>query len=104
MSLRRHPEAEDEAWEIGARYAVRDFARAMRFDRAFNEAVARIAADPTSLAKHPSATGPEIRYRKIAGFPYLVLYRTLDPAETVVLSVLHESAGAAQLRRAERRG
>ena len=104
MSLRPHPEANDEAWEIGTRYAVRDFGRAMRFDRALDEAFARIAANPTSHSLHPEANGPEVRYVTLTGFPYLVLYRTTDPAETVVLSVIHNASGPAVDRRAERRG
>ena len=69
------------------------------------DALARIAADPTSLPLHPEAIGCRRRDTlALKGFPYLVLFRTSDPAETVVLSVLHVGSGPAAFRRAERRG
>ena len=104
MPYRIHPEADDEAWDVGARYAVRDIARGLRFDRVYRAAIARIAADPTSHPLHHMAAGPQVRYVPIAGFPHIVLFRTTDPAETVVIGVLHTGAGPAAFRRAERRG
>ena len=111
MPLRRHPDAEDEVWLIGVGLAVHGMGRAIRFDRVFNAALSRIAADPTSHPLHHMAAGPQVRYVPIAGFPYLVLFRpylvlfrTTDPAETVVIGVLHTGAGPAAFRRAERRG
>ena len=83
---------------------VRDISRGLRFDRNYHAAVARIAADPTSLSPHPEATRPEVRFKTIVGFPYYVLFRTSDADETRVLGVLHTAAGPAQFRRAERRG
>ena len=90
--------------EVTDYYLGRDWRKGLAFTAAYDDAVLRIAADPTSLPLHPDATGPEVRFKTIAGFPYLVLFRTADPAETVVLAVLHTAAGPARLRRAERRG
>ena len=104
MPLKVHDEALDQLWEIGARYAVRDMGRALRFERAYESALARIAADPTSHPLHHEALGPEVRYVRVARFPYLVLFRTSDPAETVVLAVLPVAGGPDRLRQAERRG
>ena len=104
MSFRVRPEATDGAWEVGVRMSVHDVSRALRFDREWHAALARIAADPASLPLHPEATVPETRYLALSSFPYLVLFRTADPAETVVLAILHVGSGPAAFRRAERRG
>ena len=104
MPLRTRPEADENVREASHYYAGVDWRRSLAFVRAYDEAVRRIAADPASLPLHPEATGPDVRYVKLAGFPYVVLFRTADPAETVVLAVLHTAAGPGQYRRAERRG
>ena len=108
MSFRVLEAAKDDAWEIGTRYAVHDMSKALRFSGAFDDAVARIAADPTSFPPHPEMTGPRERY--VAGFPHVVLFRTADPAGaadpagTVALGVVHTSAGPDAYRRVARRG
>ena len=101
MPLRIRPEADDEA--EAAMMSRSTVAKALEFDRAHRAAVARVRADPTALPLHPEATGPAVRYAKLAGFPYIVLFRTADPAETVALAVLHTAAGPTQYRRAEPR-
>ena len=103
MPLRVCPEAKDEAWEIGVRMEVYDITRALRFDREWHAALIRIEPDPTSHPEHHMAVGPQVRYISLPGLPYIVLVRTTDPAETVVLSVLHNASGPALYRRAEGR-
>ena len=104
MPLRVRPEADDAAWQIGCRYMVHDPTKGLKFGREWAAALGRIAADPTGLPEHHMATGPQVRYARITGFPYIILYRTTDPAETVVLDTLHVGSGPAAYRRAERRG
>ena len=104
MPLKTDAGAERDLTEATDYYLGRDWRKGLAFTTAYDAAVLRIAADPTSLPLYPGATGPEVRFKTIAGFPYLVLFRTTDPAETVILAVLHTAAGSGRLRRAERRG
>ena len=104
VPLRMEPDADREAIDVAAGYATRDWRKALAFTDAFDAARARIAADPTSLPLHPEAVGPEAPFKTVAGFPYLAPFRPTDPAETVVLAVLHTAAGPGGPRRAERRG
>ena len=104
MPLRTEPEALEEIDEAAACYGQFDWRKAAQVVAAYDAAVARIAADPTSLPLHHFAVGPAAGYVPLRGFPYLVLFRTADPAETVVLAVVHTAAGPGSYRRAERRG
>ena len=74
-----------------------------RFWDDFADALARIAADPTSLPWFPQAVSDETRYKRIGRSRYLVLFTTADPAETVAFAVIHDVAGPARIAAAERR-
>ena len=104
MPLRTDPNARRDLDEAADYYLARDWRLAQRLRDEYDAAVVRIAADPTSLPLHPEATGPDVRFKTIAGFPYLVLFRTSDSGETTILSVIHAAAGPGRFRRAERRG
>ena len=104
MPLRIRPEAKEQADEAVDYYAGLDWRIGVRFADAYDAAIARIAADPTSHSLHHVTIGPQVRFKKLDGFPYLVLFRTTDPAETVVLAVLHTGSGDERYHRAERRG
>ncbi|NNJ25048.1 type II toxin-antitoxin system RelE/ParE family toxin [Alienimonas chondri] len=103
MPLKTLDEAEDEFLETLRYYASQDWRTGHRFRRAYDTAIARIAADPTSLPWHHEAASDETRFKRIDGFPYLVLFTTVNPGGVVVLAVLHESAGPSRLSAAERR-
>ena len=103
MLPRIHGGADDDFAEIVTHYSGLNWKAARRFRDAHAEALDRVAADATSHALHPEMAGPEERYVPVRGFPYVVIFRTADPAETVVLAVLHTASGPGAYRRAARR-
>ena len=104
MPPRNTADAEREYLDALAFYAARDVARAVAFETAYFAARNALRTDPDRFPLHHDAAGPQNRFVRIAGFPYYLLVRTADPADTVILAVLHTAAGPAQLRRAEMRG
>ncbi len=104
MPLRTLSIARTEAADAAVYYGRRDRSTGIDFGRAYDAAVARIGADPTSLPWHHLAASSHTRYRKVGRFPYVVLFSVADPAETIVLAVLHTSAGPGRYAAAERRG
>ena len=69
------------------RYRERSETVAHRFQLAVDRAVARIAADPDAL---PSLRG-HYRYSRVAGFPYVLVFRPMDDDAVMVLAVAHAS-------------
>lgn len=104
MPLRNTFEADREYLAAVDYYVSVGWRIAVAFEDAFLVALTRIAADPGSLPLCLETGGSEVRFLKVRGFPYLVLFRTTDPADTVVLAVLHAAAGPDRYRSAERRG
>ena len=103
MPPRYAPEALHGIDAAAAYYERFGWRVARRFRDALDAAAARLAADPTSHARHPAAVGPEVRFVPLKKFPYVLLCDTaVTPA--VVLSLLHTAAGPGRMRSAERRG
>ena len=103
MPLSVLAEAEREAATAEAHYAAISPALGVRFVDELEDCLDRIDRGGSSYARHPGAAGPETRFLQLRSFPYLVLYSTADPAETVVFSVFHTASGPARLAAAERR-
>ena len=101
MRTRVLDESNDDAFLLQLR--IPDLPRYQRFGAAYRAALRRIRADPLTLPRHHATTGAEVRYHRLPGFPYVVLFTTADPAEAVVFAVVHESAGPARLGETERR-
>ena len=103
MPLRNTADTDREATETAKYYAGQDWQLGLRFRTAYANARARLAPDPSRFPLHPEMPGPEERYVAIAGFPYVLIFRT-GPAETVILGVVHVGAGPAVYRRVAQRG
>jgi len=74
-----------------------------RFLDELDAAFARISVDPASLPWFPQASSGETRFKRVGQFPYLVLFSTADPAETIAFALIHDTAGPARIAAAERR-
>ena len=77
--------------------------QADRFLDELDAAVLRVAADPSSLPWFPQASSSDTRFKRVGRFPYLVLFSTADPAETVVFALIHDATGPRRIAAAERR-
>ncbi|QDT18025.1 type II toxin-antitoxin system RelE/ParE family toxin [Alienimonas californiensis] len=103
MPLRTLSIAKYEAADAADYYIDRDWRTGLAFRAAYDAAIARIAADPSSLPWHHLAASTATRYHRVGRFPYVVLFSVADPAETIVLAVLHTAAGPRRFAAAERR-
>ena len=95
------PVAEREAVATALSFA--SGSTGLEFLDAYDEALARITADPSSLPKFLEASSEQVRFKFVGRFPYLVLFSTADPARAVVFSVIHAAAGPGRIAKAERR-
>jgi plasmid stabilization system protein ParE len=68
-------------------YHERSATVAQRFQFAVDRAVNRLVVDAGAL---PCLAGP-YRYVRIAGFPYMLVFRELDAEVVMVLAVAHTS-------------
>ena len=83
MSYFFHPDARVEHLEHIAFYESRQRGLGSRYLSAFESSMVQVCATPQRFAvEHP----PDIRRRWIAGFPYNILYRSID-AEIEVLAI-----------------
>ena len=73
------------------------------FTAAFKEGLTAIDRRPRSFPPHPDAVSNETRYAVLRRFPYLILFSTADPVETVVAAVGHTRRGPGYWAGAERR-
>ncbi len=88
-TVRVHPAAESEVFEVARRYDRRLVGRGDRFLDQIAVVYRRIESQPraASLVTRP-ASGREVRQVATRRFPYVVTYEVL-PAEAVVLQVRH---------------
>jgi plasmid stabilization system protein ParE len=82
-----HPDARVEHLEHVAFYESRQSGLGGRYLSAFESAMAQICKTPYRFAvEHP----PEIRRRRIAGFPYNVLYRSVRGEIEILAIAAHK--------------
>ena len=84
MNYSVHPDAETELEEVEEYYDAIDTALGNRFRAEFETSLQRILEFPK--AWHPLSAN--IRRRRLASFPYGVIYR-LKPDEIRILAVMH---------------
>lgn len=87
MSYFFHPDARVEHLEHVAFYESRQPGLGGRYLSAFESAMAQVCKTPYRFAvEHP----PEIRRRRIAGFPYNVLYRSVRDEIEILAIAAHK--------------
>jgi len=82
-----HPLAMREYRRSRSWYAARSADAEERFVRELDQALRRVAAAPEAL---PRLAG-ENRYVRVAGFPYIVVFRRVNSEIVKVISVAHTS-------------
>ena len=92
MTLRSESRAERELSDALHYYRrVGGAALAADFLADVDDALAKVAADPTSHASHPAAADPAVRRCPVGSrWPYDVLFKAL-PAEVLIVHLWHHS-------------
>jgi toxin ParE1/3/4 len=80
-----HPLAMAEFLGFLAKFCAQNRAKAIRFERAFDQAIEAIMAMPEAWA----LVDDNYRFYRVKGFPYIVYYR-LDGNHVIVAGVGHE--------------
>ena len=82
-----HPLAQDELQLALAWYREKSVRAASRFFRGVNEALGRLAVDPSSYP----AVGRRIHYIRVPKFPFVVAYRIRSATDIYIVAVAHTS-------------
>lgn len=82
-----HRLAQKEYLEARRWYAVRSLEASANLTIAVNQAVTRIRENPEGLSK----IAKQFRYVRVTGFPYILIFRQLEPGLIHVHAMSHTS-------------